>query len=258
MTRQVVVTGSASGIGRATAGLLAERGVETIGVDVKDADVCADLGTADGRARAVEAVRERAGAQLDAVVACAGISGAHPHLPSVNYFGVVELLDGLRPLLAAGTGPRAAVISSVSSVHPTDPELIEACLAGEEARARARAEQLLAADRWYLLYPSSKAALARWVRRTAITPEWAGAGIALNAVAPGVVLTPMSAELFDDPSMKAAMDLAVPMPLNGYAPPEAVAAPLAWLVDPANTHVTGQVLFVDGGAEAALRGEGTW
>lgn len=258
MARRVVVTGSASGIGRATAGLLAERGADVIGIDRKDADVCADLGTAEGRAQAVEAVYERAGDRLDAVVACAGISGADPALPAVNYFGVVDLLAGLHPLLAAAEQPRVAVISSVSSVHPTDARLVEACLAADEPAALARAGELLAAERWYLLYPSSKAALARWVRRTAVTPAWAGAGIALNAVAPGVVLTPMSAGLFDDPGMKAAMDDAVPMPLSGYAPAEAVAAPLTWLVDPANTHITGQVIFVDGGAEATLRGDGVW
>ena len=68
----------------------------------------------------------------------------------------------------------------------------------------------------------------------------------------------MVGDLMDDPAMKQVMDRAVPMPLNGYAPAEAVAAPLAWLVSRGNTHVTGQVLFVDGGAEASLRGDKVW
>ncbi|WAX56365.1 SDR family oxidoreductase [Jatrophihabitans cynanchi] len=256
MTRRAVVTGSASGIGKATAVLLQQQGVDVLGVDLKDADVCADLGTPDGRSAAVEAIGERGG--LDVVVACAGITGANAAVPSVNFFGVVDLLTGLRPLLAAGNDPRAALISSVSSVHPTDEALVAACLAQHEVAARRRSEELLAEQAWALLYSSSKAALARWVRRAAITPEWAGAGIALNAVGPGVVLTPMSGELMNDPVMKPIMDAAVPMPLNGYAPAEAVAAPLAFLVSPANTHVTGQVLFVDGGAEATLRGDTIW
>jgi NAD(P)-dependent dehydrogenase (short-subunit alcohol dehydrogenase family) len=54
---------------------------------------------------------------------------------------------------------------------------------------------------------------------------------------------------------RALVDRAVPMPLNGYAPPEAVAHALSWLVGPENTHVTGQVVFIDGGADATLRGE---
>lgn len=257
MTRTAVVTGSASGIGKATAALLSAQGVEVIGVDLRDADVCADLGTPDGRTLAVEAVRERAGG-VDVVVACAGIGGANPAVPSVNYFGVVDLLDGLRPLLAAGTDPRVALISSVSSVHPTDETLVGACLAHDEAAARARSDELMDQQMWAFLYSSSKAALARWVRRTAITPEWAGAGIALNAVGPGVVLTPMTGDMIHDPVMKPIMDQAVPMPLNSYAPPEAVAAPLAFLVSRENTHITGQVLFVDGGAEATLRGDAIW
>lgn len=104
------------------------------------------------------------------------------------------------------------------------------------------------------LYPSSKAALAQWLRRECVTPEWAGAGIPLNAVAPGVVRTPMSEPLFADERMKGLMDRAVPMPLNGYAGPEAIAAALGWLINPENTHMTGQVLYVDGGAEVSLRG----
>ncbi|WP_205781478.1 hypothetical protein [Planctomonas deserti] len=44
-----------------------------------------------------------------------------------------------------------------------------------------------------MLYTTSKLSVARWVRRTAPTESWAGAGIALNAVAPGVILTPMTA-----------------------------------------------------------------
>ena len=49
MSRTYVVTGSASGIGRATTDLLTERGHRVIGVDVRDADVVADLSTAEGR-----------------------------------------------------------------------------------------------------------------------------------------------------------------------------------------------------------------
>jgi NAD(P)-dependent dehydrogenase (short-subunit alcohol dehydrogenase family) len=63
----------------------------------------------------------------------------------------------------------------------------------------------------------------------------------------------MSAGLFEDERMKAVMDRAVPMPLHGYAAADDIARVLAFLADAATTHVTGQVIYVDGGAEATLR-----
>lgn len=59
--RTVVVTGSASGIGKALGELLRSRGDRVIGVDLHDADVVADLSTDDGRASVVEQVRDLSG-----------------------------------------------------------------------------------------------------------------------------------------------------------------------------------------------------
>lgn len=253
MSRRIAVTGSASGIGQALSRQLIESGETVIGVDLKDAEVCADLGTVAGRASAVEAVLEQSRGVLDALVLCAGINTPSPALISVNFFGVTELAEGLRPVLAAAPAPRAAVVGSISGTQPVDDEVVAACLAGDEVAALARAEAVMS-EAPQKLYPSSKAALAQWLRRSCVTPEWAGAGIPLNAVAPGVVRTPMSAALFADERMKTIMDRAVPMPLNGYAAPEVIAGALAWLISPANTHMAGQVLYVDGGAEVSLRG----
>jgi NAD(P)-dependent dehydrogenase (short-subunit alcohol dehydrogenase family) len=253
MSRRIVVTGSASGIGQALTRQLSEAGETVIGVDLKDADVCADLGTAAGRTHAVASVLEQCGGVLDGLVACAGINNASPALISVNFFGVTALADGLRPALVAAPAPRAAVVGSISGTQPVDPEVVEACLAGDEAAALSRAE-LVMGEGPQKLYPSSKSALAQWMRRVCVTSDWAGAGIPLNAVAPGVVRTPMSEPLFADERMKAVMDRAVPMPLNGYAGPQVIATALGWLISPENTHMTGQVLYVDGGAEPSLRG----
>ena len=66
MNRTTVVTGAASGIGKATADLLKERGQTVIGVDVHDADVVADLATAEGRHAMVDAVRAKSGGRIDA------------------------------------------------------------------------------------------------------------------------------------------------------------------------------------------------
>ena len=254
MTRRVVVSGSASGVGRALVGLLEEQGDKVIGVDLHDATVEADLATEQGRAGAVEAVLGTGGGAVDGVVACAGLSVPDPRAVRVNFFGARALLEGLRPALAEAVAPRAAVVGSISGTRPGEDAVIRACLDGDEPEAVARAEQAAADGRGGLLYPSSKAALARWVRSRSVTEEWAGEGIALNVVAPGVVRTPMSEALFEDERMRKVMDEAVPMPLNGYAGPGVVADVLRWFVGPENSHVTGQVLYVDGGAEATLRG----
>ncbi|MER6875745.1 SDR family oxidoreductase, partial [Amycolatopsis sp. NPDC000673] len=127
------------------------------------------------------------------------------------------------------------------------------CLRGDEQAALTAAREAIADNRAVQLYPSSKSAVAQWARRTSVSAGWADAGIAVNVVAPGVVLTPMTDELFANPQMKAVMDKAVPMPLHGYAAAEDVARVLAYFADAATTHITGQVVYVDGGAEATLR-----
>lgn len=253
MKRTIAVTGAASGIGAALSALLASRGDTVIDVDLASATVVADLSTLDGRATAIRGITEQAGDRLDGLVTCAGTSVAGPLMVSVNYFGTTELAAGLRPLLAAGPTGRVTVIGSISGTQPVHAPLVEACLADDEATALARAEEVIAAGRAPQIYPSTKSALAQWARRTCLAPGWADAGIPVNVVAPGVVLTPMTDGLIDDPQMKQVMDAAVPMPLNGYARPEAPAQLAAWLVSEENTHVTGQVIYIDGGAEAALR-----
>ncbi|MEO3784729.1 SDR family oxidoreductase [Actinocorallia sp. B10E7] len=254
MGRTIAVSGSASGIGRAVAALLRERGDEVIGVDLRDADVLADLSTPEGRARAVEGVLERSGGTLDGVVACAGVAGATTLTVKVNFFGLVAMLEGLRPALARAGKPRVAVVGSISGTQPLDEAVLRACLDGDEEAALAAADAAMEKGAGLRLYPSSKSALAQWMRRVAVGPQWAGEGIALNAIAPGVVRTAMTEALFADEAMVKVMDEAVPMPLNGYADPEVIAAALCWLVSPENSHMAGQIIYVDGGAEATLRG----
>ncbi|MGE0879544.1 MAG: SDR family oxidoreductase [Acidimicrobiia bacterium] len=248
--RTVAVSGSASGIGRATCELLVADGARVIGIDLRAADVVADLSNVDGRAVAIDGVNRSCGGRLDAVIACAGVTS--DAALSVNYFGVVALLEGLRPLLAAAPVGRAVAIASLAAIHPVDEAVVNACLDADEAKANA-----LSIDP-SLRYSSSKAALCRWIRRNAASAEWAGAGIPLNAVAPGTIRTPMTAPYLGSAEAVAQLDAIVPMLLNGHAEPETVAKLMRWLVSEENTHVTGQIVFVDGGADVVLRGDTGW
>jgi hypothetical protein len=54
------------------------------------------------------------------------------------------------------------------------------------------------------------------------------------------------------------VDAAVPMPLNYHQPPESIANLLIWLTSVENTHLAGQVIYDDGGADATLRGDDIW
>lgn len=253
-----VLTGAASGIGAATKARLESDGHRVIGVDIRDADVIADLRTAEGRAGAIARVTELSGGAIDGFVPFAGLAPAAGRpaadLVAVNYFGAIELLEGLRPLLAAGTLPSVVLISSNSTTaQPGWPvEVADACLAGDERKASELAEAFgdIATVQ---AYPATKAALA-WYARTR-SAEYIADGIRLNAVAPGIIETPMTVEGREDPLVGEAMKGFVgAVPAGRGGRPEEVAALVAFLLGPESTYLVGSVVFVDGGIDAAFRG----
>ncbi|WP_223694937.1 SDR family oxidoreductase [Leifsonia poae] len=259
MTRTAVVTGAASGIGKATAELLRTRGLTVIGVDLRDADITVDLTTAEGRRRLVEEAGRLSGGTVDEVYAIAGLSAPIPATAGVNYYGALATLEGLRPLLLNSPAPRAVAVASMASLQPHDDELLELFETGTEEAVLTRAAALAETpESGFLIYSTSKRALARWIRRTAPTADWAGSGIPLNAIAPGVVLTPMTADLVRTEEGREQLTRQVPMPLNGPFGPEVAADLLTWLGSEENSRLCGQVIFIDGGYDALTRGDSTW
>ena len=99
MKRTYVVTGTASGIGAATADRLAGGSARVIRCDLHDADVVADLTTESGWGKLVADVETATGGVLDGVVAVAGIGDPDPSTVRLNYFGAVAVLEGLLPRL---------------------------------------------------------------------------------------------------------------------------------------------------------------
>lgn len=250
MQKTYVVTGAASGIGAATTERLRADGHTVITVDRAGAEINADLSTAQGREFVVSEVAARTDV-LHGLVPCAGIAGGTGGDPalvaSVNYFGTVEVVEGLRPQLVAAGGASVVVLSSNSvECQPGWPvALAETLAAGDETAAREAASVEPAVN----VYPASKAALRLWLKRSAT--EWAGDGIRLNAVAPGLIETAMATEMRADPELGVFVD-AYPSALGRPGRPEEVAALIAWLLSDEASLVVGTTVVIDGGTDAVL------
>lgn len=257
--RTYLVTGAASGIGQATSELLKERGNNVVTTDLQDADIVADLSTVAGREHLISEAGRLAPGGLDGVIAVAGLPLPIPTTVAVNFFGMVATLEGLRPLLENSPAPRAVGVSSMASLWPSDETLVKHQLAGEEDLALQRAADLAKSETGgQLIYSSTKVAFSRWLRRASILPEWAGAEIPLNAIGPGTVVSGFTRETLSTEEGRQLLEQMVPMPLGGPAEAVVCAYLLAWLASAENTHVTGQVVFIDGGNDATLRGDSTW
>lgn len=245
-----VVTGGASGIGAAISQQLRNEGHAVIVVDLQRADIAADLSTTAGRNAAVTAIVEAVGNDFAGLVACAGVGAHIPErklITAVNYFGAVDLVTELRPVLAKN---RASVlmVSSNSAPMLTDPAYVDTLLSGDEGAATAIAEGMDAQQ----VYSGSKQALTRWMRSN--TQTYAAQGIRMNAIGPGYTQTPLSAAVENNPdfseSIKRYID-SIPIGRPGQAQDMADAA--SFLLGDKAGFICGAMLFVDGGHDAMLR-----
>ncbi len=247
-----VVTGSGSGIGAAIRERLESEGFEVIGIDLKGAELIADLSGPEGRADAVREALERCGGRLDRLVTCAGLgSNVRPAslVASVNYFGSVEVLDGLFPALQKGQDPAAvAIVSNSAQMAPLDDTpFVAAMLDGNEPEARRIIDEM---DSPIVAYLGSKHALGRAVRRR--VRSWGDARVRLNGVAPGPVWTPLLEATRDDPATRKEIEN-IDIPIGRFGQPEDIAAFVSFLLGPEATWMHGSVLFLDGGNDAEIR-----
>jgi NAD(P)-dependent dehydrogenase (short-subunit alcohol dehydrogenase family) len=254
------VTGSASGMGGATAARLRADGHTVIGVDIAQAEVVADLSTPDGRSEAARRVLEAADGRLDGAVLAAGLgpsSGAdRPRMiAEVNFLGVVELLERWRRALAATGNSKVVVLASNSTTTtPAVPDRTVRALMSRDVDKAVRTVRMFGPGRPAIMYAASKVAVSRWVRRQAIRRDWAGAGIRLNALAPGAVMTPLLEEQLASPQQSKAVRR-FPVPVGGFGETDQLAEWVCFMLSDAADFLCGSVIFVDGGTDAHFRAD---
>ncbi|MCC5847463.1 MAG: SDR family oxidoreductase [Verrucomicrobia bacterium] len=240
MKQHAIIFGATGGIGRALTDLLLEKGwaVTAVGRDAEKLDglpnevtkIVADATLVDGAAKAFEATKS-SGIPVTACVNCIGNLFLKPlhrttakeftDVMRIHVFSSFSILQAAVKRMEAG-GSVALMSSAAARTGMVNHESIAAAKGAVEGLTRAAAA------------------------------TYAPKGIRINAVAPGLTETPMTRHLTSGPARAVSEKMHV---LGRLGKPEDIASALAWLIDPAQSWVTGEIIHVDGGL-AHLRGMG--
>lgn len=233
--RVAVVTGGASGIGRATCARLTADGYRVVSIDVGDSGtdeaelaLRADVGNPADVEGAFDEVLRRLG-RVDLLVNNAGITGSQQatvcHTTPVEEWDRIHAVNVRGPFLCTRTALPTMLRQGSGHV------ITIASIAG------------LVAFPQRCAYTASKGAAVMFTK--SIAADYAAHGIRANAVCPGFVQSPMTQWRLDIPELRASVEARIPM--GRVARTDEIAQAVAMLACDSLTYLTGHTLVVDGG-----------
>jgi NAD(P)-dependent dehydrogenase (short-subunit alcohol dehydrogenase family) len=261
MSKLVVITGAAGGMGSAVAAKFAEQGADLLLCDLrrepiervaeplraraKSIEILAeDLASLDFPGHLVAALRDR---EIFALVHTAGLSPTMAdaaRILEVNYDATERLVDAVRPRMAEGGC--AVLIASSAGHMVVSPEIdaaLKALVPGEGS-----ASLVKMATTPQMAYPISKRAVLKLVAREAAAFGTRNARIA--SISPGLIDTGMSRA---EQAASSQMDMLLARtPLARYGTADEIATAALFLCSPAASYITGSDIRVDGGTLGAL------
>jgi len=247
--KNIIITGAASGIGRAASLLAASQGASLLVVDqsgeinetasaIKDAGgqaiaVIADVSDEQSVKSIVGQCREAFG-RLDGLFANAGISGARKPYTELS-------AEDFRETLNVNTvGTFLCIKHAAKKMIKQEAGSIVCTASGAALRANAGGVD----------YSASKAAIISMAQT--ISYQLYGSGVRINAVCPGLIETGMTAGLFAAAREKGKEDrIGQVNPAARYGRPEEIAEMACFLLSDAASYVNGQAIPVDGGLSAS-------